>query len=128
LMIVTFFVCRRVFMLGLETRPVLSEFLLPESEQRPQLLLCVRWVRFIIIPCYVVFLNALLWEAFLTLFSYYQLFHSSNTSTMLQPSFSANAAHYCENIQSIILNKSSLSPTPPNLQTQLQNVMFASSR
>lgn len=114
LTIVTSFVCRKVLMFGLGTRPVLSDFLLPESEQRPQLLLCVRWVCFRIIPCHVVILNALLWEAFITLFSYYQLFHSNNTSTMLHPTFSANATHYCENKQSIILNKSGLFLAPPN--------------
>lgn len=82
-----------IFMFGLGTEPVLPEVLLPESKQRPQLLLCVRSLCFKIIPCYVVFLNCFVGRGFITLFSYFHAFYSINTSTMIHPSFSANATH-----------------------------------
>ena len=117
-----------IFMFGLGTEPVLPEVLLPESKQRPQLLLCVRSLCFKIIPCYVVFLNCFVGRGFITLFSYFHAFYSINTSTMIHPSFSANATHYCENKQSKNPLKYGLFPAPPNVETQFKNVMFASSR
>lgn len=64
------------------------------------------------------------YELYIALFDCYQPFHSTNISDIARHEFIAMNMLSLENEQSRHLNKYVLFPAPPNVQIELNNVMY----